>query len=198
MSEYGFYNKFWNVSWQCTHKPEIQLHMRQEVIGHFGPTLKCQGATSGKFWNVGSINANLKFTGAKGKMWLATLVHWLSRFLSGFNFCNILLFLCNIVGKSFQLVQCEELNRWSLHVRCNNSKRFQIQSYKYQLTFTLRQAWCLSSLRQQHCKEVFAWLVRSLQELDGICSCKFLLRTTMYCASSNECSFSPSIKSSWL
>ena len=39
ISEYGFYNKFWNVSWNCTRKPEIQLHMGQKLIGHFGPTL---------------------------------------------------------------------------------------------------------------------------------------------------------------
>ena len=79
---------------------------------------------------------------------------------------------------------------------CNNSKRFQIH------TFILIQAWCLSSLQQQHCKEVFAWLVRSLQELDGICSCEFLLKTTMYVCLVfplyNECSFSPSIISLWL
>jgi len=25
--------------WQCAYKPEIQLHMGQKVIGHFGPTL---------------------------------------------------------------------------------------------------------------------------------------------------------------
>ena len=67
---------------------------------------------------------------------------------------NILLFLSNIVGKSFQLVQCcscchsKELNRWSLHVGCNNSKRFQFQSYKYHLTFTGICCW------REACKEL--------------------------------------------
>ena len=66
----------------------------------------------------------------------------------------MLLFLSNIVGKSFQLVQCcscchsKELNRWSLHVGSNNSKRFQFQSYKYHLTFTGICCW------REACKEL--------------------------------------------
>ena len=69
--------------------------------------------------------------------------------------------------KSLPLVQCcscchtKELNIYALHVGCNNSKKFQIQSYKYHLTFTFQQEWWLSSLQQQDCKEVFAWDVPS-------------------------------------
>ena len=67
---------------------------------------------------------------------------------------NALLFLSNIVDKSFQLVQCcscchsKELNKRSLHVRYNNSKRFQFQSYKYHLTFTGICCW------REACKEL--------------------------------------------
>ena len=60
---------------------------------------------------------------------------------------------------------------------------------------------CLSRNTAKKCLHGMCHLVQSLQEQDGICSCEFLPKSTMYCAPSFLCimnapSFSPSIKSS--
>ena len=59
---------------------------------------------------------------------------------------------------------------------------------------------CLSRNTAKKCLHGMCHLVQSLQEQDGICSCEFLLKSTMYCVPSflrimNPPSFSPSIKS---